>query len=131
MNAEIYQVWKKEVLLLDEEGNELILPKSEQIPQDFFKKGENILDHSYSSNPKFLEVLSVYLDVDLEIFEKKSKQKISIGKDDSVIKVNSSMETSKINDEMEEKTIKKVKTEKYTNKTKNKNIDMKNQNIYK
>jgi N utilization substance protein A len=42
MNAEIYQVWKKEVLLLDEEGNELILPKSEQIPQDFFKKGENI-----------------------------------------------------------------------------------------
>ena len=42
INAEIYQVWKKEVLLLDEEGNELILPKSEQIPQDFFKKGENI-----------------------------------------------------------------------------------------
>ena len=42
INAEIYQVWKKEVLLLDEEGNELILPKTEQIPQDFFKKGENI-----------------------------------------------------------------------------------------
>lgn len=42
INAEVYQVWKKEVLLLDEEGNELILPKSEQIPQDFFKKGENI-----------------------------------------------------------------------------------------
>ncbi|MEO8116379.1 MAG: transcription termination factor NusA [Bacteroidota bacterium] len=42
INAEIYQVWKKEVLLLDEEGNELILPKSEQIPQDFFKKGETI-----------------------------------------------------------------------------------------
>src|SRR5690606_9820845 len=42
INAEIYQVWKKEVLLIDEEGNELILPKSEQIPQDFFKKGENI-----------------------------------------------------------------------------------------
>ena len=35
------QVWKKN-LLLDEEGNELILPKSEQIPQDYFKKGENI-----------------------------------------------------------------------------------------
>ena len=42
INAEVYQVWKKEVLLLDEEGNELILPKSEQIPSDFFKKGESI-----------------------------------------------------------------------------------------
>ena len=42
LSAEVYQVWKKEVLLLDEEGNELILPKSEQIPQDYFKKGENI-----------------------------------------------------------------------------------------
>lgn len=42
ITAEVYQVWKKEVLLLDEEGNELILPKSEQIPQDYFKKGENI-----------------------------------------------------------------------------------------
>ncbi|MBA2746744.1 MAG: transcription termination/antitermination protein NusA [Flavisolibacter sp.] len=42
MSAEVYQVWKKEILLLDEEGNELILPKSEQIPQDYFKKGESI-----------------------------------------------------------------------------------------
>ncbi len=42
ISAEVYQVWKKEVLLLDEEGNELILPKAEQIPQDYFKKGENI-----------------------------------------------------------------------------------------
>lgn len=42
LSAEVYQVWKKEVLLLDDEGNELILPKSEQIPQDYFKKGENI-----------------------------------------------------------------------------------------
>ena len=41
ITAEVYQVWKKEILLLDEEGNELILPKSEQIPQDYFKKGEN------------------------------------------------------------------------------------------
>ena len=41
VSVEVYQVWKKEVLCLDEEGNELILPKSEQIPQDFFKKGEN------------------------------------------------------------------------------------------
>jgi N utilization substance protein A len=42
ISAEVYQVWKKEVLLLDEDGNELILPKNEQIPQEFFKKGENI-----------------------------------------------------------------------------------------
>ncbi len=42
ISSEVYQVWKKEVLLLDEEGNELILPKSEQIPQDYFKKGENV-----------------------------------------------------------------------------------------
>lgn len=42
ISAEVYQVWKKEILLLDEEGSELILPKSEQIPQDYFKKGESI-----------------------------------------------------------------------------------------
>jgi N utilization substance protein A len=42
ISAEVYQVWKKEILLLDEEGGELILPKSEQIPQDYFKKGESI-----------------------------------------------------------------------------------------
>ena len=42
ISAEVYQIWKKEILLLDEEGNELILPKSEQIPQDYFKKGEAI-----------------------------------------------------------------------------------------
>ena len=42
LSAEVYQVWKKEILLLDEEGNELLLPKSEQIKTDFFKKGETI-----------------------------------------------------------------------------------------
>ncbi len=42
ISAEVYQVWKKEVLLLDEDGNELLIPKSEQIPSDFFKKGENV-----------------------------------------------------------------------------------------
>ena len=41
VSGEIYQVWKKEVLILDEEGNELVIPKSEQIPSDFYKKGEN------------------------------------------------------------------------------------------
>jgi transcription termination/antitermination protein NusA len=40
--GEVYQIWKKEILLLDDEGNELIMPKSEQIPTDFFKKGETV-----------------------------------------------------------------------------------------
>ena len=42
ITGEVYQVWKKEILVLDDEGNELILPKSEQIPSDFFKKGETV-----------------------------------------------------------------------------------------
>ncbi|MCU0334695.1 MAG: transcription termination factor NusA [Chitinophagaceae bacterium] len=42
MTAEVYQAWKKEALLLDEDGNELVLPRSEQIPQDFMKKGEPV-----------------------------------------------------------------------------------------
>ncbi|MEI9954857.1 MAG: transcription termination factor NusA [Ferruginibacter sp.] len=42
VSGEVYQVWKKEVLILDEEGNEMLLPKSEQIPSDYFKKGENV-----------------------------------------------------------------------------------------
>jgi N utilization substance protein A len=42
VTGEVYQVWKKEILILDDEGNELILPKSEQIPSDYFKKGEAI-----------------------------------------------------------------------------------------
>jgi len=42
VSGEVYQVWKKEMLVLDEDGNEMILPKSEQIPSDFFKKGDTI-----------------------------------------------------------------------------------------
>jgi len=42
MVGEVYQAWKKEVLVLDEEGNELLLPKGEQIPSDFFRKGESV-----------------------------------------------------------------------------------------
>ena len=42
VTGEVYQVWKKEILVLDDEDNELILPKSEQIPMDFFKKGESV-----------------------------------------------------------------------------------------
>ena len=40
--AEVYQIWKKEMLLLDDEGNELLLPKTEQIPGDFYRKGETV-----------------------------------------------------------------------------------------
>ncbi|MBS1644102.1 MAG: transcription termination/antitermination protein NusA [Bacteroidetes bacterium] len=42
ISGEVYQIWKKELLLLDDDGNELIMPKAEQIPSDFFKKGETI-----------------------------------------------------------------------------------------
>jgi N utilization substance protein A len=40
VSAEVYQIWKRETLLLDDEGNELLLPKTEQIPSDFYRKGE-------------------------------------------------------------------------------------------
>lgn len=42
ITGEVYQVWKKEILVLDDEGNELIMPKNEQIPSDFFRKGDTI-----------------------------------------------------------------------------------------
>ena len=42
VTGEVYQTWSRETLLLDEEKNELLLPKSESIPGDFFRKGENI-----------------------------------------------------------------------------------------
>ena len=40
--GEVYQAWKKEVLVMDEDGNELVLPRSEQIPSDFFRKGDTV-----------------------------------------------------------------------------------------
>ena len=42
VNAEVYQIWKNEILLQDDDGNDLVLPKSEQIPRDFFKKGDSV-----------------------------------------------------------------------------------------
>lgn len=42
VTGEVYQIWKKEILILDDEGNELILPKNEQIPSDYFKKGDTV-----------------------------------------------------------------------------------------
>lgn len=57
--GEVYQIWKKEILVLDEDGNELILPKTEQIPADYFKKGDSIRAVVYkvdmmNSNPKII-----------------------------------------------------------------------------
>lgn len=42
VSGEVYQIWKKEIMVLDEEGNELLLPKTEMIPADHYKKGESI-----------------------------------------------------------------------------------------
>ncbi|MBN1987247.1 MAG: transcription termination/antitermination protein NusA [Prolixibacteraceae bacterium] len=42
VTGEVYQIWKKEILILDDEGNELILPKGEQIPSDYFRKGDAV-----------------------------------------------------------------------------------------
>ncbi len=59
VTGEVYQVWKREVLLLDDEGNELLLPKSEQIPSDFYRKGDTvraIVDRvdNKNNNPKII-----------------------------------------------------------------------------
>ena len=59
ISGEVYQVWKREVLLIDDENNELILPKSEQIPSDQYRKGETIravilrVDNE-NNNPKII-----------------------------------------------------------------------------
>ena len=59
ISAEVYQIWKKEMLLLDDEGNELLLPKTEQIPTDFYRKGETVravvarVDNK-NNNPKII-----------------------------------------------------------------------------
>jgi N utilization substance protein A len=59
VTGEVYQVWKKETLVLDDEGNELLLPKSEQIPADYFKKGDSVKAvvskvDMLNSNPKII-----------------------------------------------------------------------------
>ncbi len=59
VTGEVYQVWKKEALVLDDDGNELLLPKSEQIPADYFKKGDSVkaVVHKVdmmNSNPKII-----------------------------------------------------------------------------
>jgi len=59
VSAEVYQIWKKEILLLDDEGNEMLLPKGEQIPSDFYRKGESVRAvvervENKSNNPKII-----------------------------------------------------------------------------
>ncbi|TFF33695.1 transcription termination factor NusA [Mucilaginibacter psychrotolerans] len=59
VTGEVYQVWKKETLVLDDEGNELLLPKTEQIPADYFKKGDSVRAiiskvDMLNSNPKII-----------------------------------------------------------------------------
>jgi N utilization substance protein A len=59
VTGEVYQVWKKETLILDDEGNELLLPKTEQIPADYFKKGDSVRAiiskvDMLNSNPKII-----------------------------------------------------------------------------
>jgi N utilization substance protein A len=59
VSGEVYQVWKREMLLLDDEGNELLLPKSEQIPGDFLRKGETaravvLRVDNLNNNPKII-----------------------------------------------------------------------------
>ena len=59
VSAEVYLIWKKEMLCVDDEGNELILPKTEQIPSDFYRKGEAVravvarVDNT-NNNPKII-----------------------------------------------------------------------------
>ncbi len=59
VTGEVYQVWKKETLILDDDGNELILPKTEQIPADYFKKGDTVravvlMVEMQNSNPRII-----------------------------------------------------------------------------
>lgn len=42
ITGEVYQIWKREILILDDEGNELMMPKQDQIPSDYFKKGDTV-----------------------------------------------------------------------------------------
>ena len=61
IGAEVYQAWKRETLLLDDDGNELLLPRTEQIPGDFYRKGETaraVIDHVDNTNGKPKIILS-------------------------------------------------------------------------
>ena len=74
VSGEVYQVWKKEILLLDDQGNEMLLPKTEQIPTDFFRKGETVRAvvakvENNNNNPKIMlsRTSNVFLERLLEL----------------------------------------------------------------
>jgi N utilization substance protein A len=74
VSGEVYQIWKKEILLLDDEKEELLLPKTEQIPSDFFRKGEHVRAvvervENKNNNPKIIlsRTSPVFLERLLEI----------------------------------------------------------------
>jgi N utilization substance protein A len=74
VSGEVYQIWKKEILLLDDEKEEILLPKTEQIPSDFFRKGEHVRGvvervENKNSNPKIIlsRTSPVFLERLLEI----------------------------------------------------------------
>jgi N utilization substance protein A len=59
LTGEVYQIWKRETLILDDEGNELVLPKDQQIKTDFFKKGDSVRAvvwkvEMYNNSPKVI-----------------------------------------------------------------------------
>lgn len=74
VSGEVYQIWKKEILLLDDEQEELLLPKTDQIPRDFFRKGEHVravverVDNK-NNNPKIIlsRTSNVFLERLLEL----------------------------------------------------------------
>lgn len=74
ISGEVYQVWKKEILLLDDQGNEMLLPKTEQIPSDFFRKGDTVRAvvakvENRNSNPRIIlsRTSEVFLEKLLEL----------------------------------------------------------------
>lgn len=74
VSGEVYQIWKKEILLLDDEKEELLLPKTEQIPSDFFRKGEHVRAvvervENKNNNPKIIlsRISPVFLERLLEL----------------------------------------------------------------
>lgn len=74
VSGEVYQIWKKEILLLDDEKEELLLPKTEQIPSDFFRKGEHVRGvvervENKNNNPKIIlsRISPVFLERLLEL----------------------------------------------------------------
>jgi N utilization substance protein A len=82
VTGEVYQIWKKELLLLDDEETEMLLPKTEQIPSDFYRKGETVRAvvasvENKNNNPKIIlsRTSPIFLQrlFELEVFQKSKK----------------------------------------------------------